>query len=70
MCAKSIELQLQVNEPLGLLYKIPDASVAVSPTARTEIHSSLNTLGLMDFLKPTKQLSETIQLSAPCSQSG
>ena len=54
VCAKSIELELQVNEPLGILYKIPDASVAVSPTARTEIHSSLNTLGLMDFLRPTK----------------
>ena len=54
VCAKSIELELQVNEPLGILYKIPDASVSVSPTARTEIHSSLNTLGLMDFLKPTK----------------
>ena len=31
VCAKSIELELQVNEPLGILYKIPDASVAVSP---------------------------------------
>ena len=45
VCAKSIELELQVNEPLGILYRIPDASVAVSPTARTEIHSSLNTWG-------------------------
>ena len=54
MCAKSIEVELQANESLGILYKIPDASVSVSPAARTEIHSSLNTLGLIDFLKPIK----------------
>ena len=54
VCAKSIEVELQANESLGILYKIPDASVSVSPAARTAIHSSLNTLGLIDFLKPIK----------------
>ena len=54
VCAKSIEVELQANESLGILYKIPDASVSVSPATRTEIHSSLNTLGLIDFLKPIK----------------
>ena len=49
-CLRDIDRELQSDEPLGILYKIPDISLSVSPVARCETLNCLSTLGLTDFL--------------------
>ena len=50
VCLKDIDRELQSDEPPGILYKIPDISISVSPVARSETLNCLSTLGLTDFL--------------------
>ena len=49
-CVKDIETELQADEPLGVLYKIPDTAISVSPARRKDILHSLANLELSDFL--------------------
>ena len=35
-CSRDIDRELQSDEPLGILYKIPDISISVSPVTRSE----------------------------------
>ena len=48
VCSRDIDRELQSDEP-GILYKIPDISISVSPVARSETLNCLSTLGLTAF---------------------
>ena len=49
-CVKDIQTELQAEEPLGVLYKIPDTAISVSPARRKDILHSLANLELSYFL--------------------
>ena len=53
--ANSIDIELHADEPLGVLYKIPKTSVAVSPVMVNDIQNCLTTLGLLQFLRPERR---------------
>ena len=55
VCANSIDIELHADEPLGVLYKLPKTSVAVSPVMVNDIQNCLTTLGLLQFLRPERR---------------
>ena len=55
VCASSNDIELHADEPLGVLYKIPKTSVAVSPVMVNDIQNCLTTLGLLQFLRPDRR---------------